>query len=40
LGSSPSIVAAKAVIRLVERSHLPARRTLDMLGIKPSTFYR
>jgi putative transposase len=28
------------IIRLVEQSHLPARRTLDMLGIKPSTFYR
>ena len=29
------------IIRLVEQSHLPARRTLTkMLGIKPSTFYR
>jgi putative transposase len=28
------------IIRLVEQSHLPARRTLEMLGIKPSTFYR
>jgi putative transposase len=28
------------IIRLVERSHLPARRTLEMLGIRPSTFYR
>ena len=28
------------IIRLVERSHLPVRRTLQMLGIKPSTFYR
>jgi putative transposase len=28
------------VIRLVEQSHLPARRTLQMLGITPSTFYR
>jgi hypothetical protein len=28
------------IIRLVEQSHLPARRTLDMLGIKPSAFYR
>jgi transposase len=27
-------------IGLVEQSHLPARRTLQMLGIKPSTFYR
>jgi hypothetical protein len=26
------------IIRLVEQSHLPARRTLKMLGIKPSTF--
>ena len=28
------------IIGLVEQSHLPARRTLRMLGIKPSTFYR
>jgi len=28
------------IIRLVEQSHLSARRTLEMLGIKPSTFYR
>ena len=28
------------IIDLVEQSHLPARRTLQMLGIKPSTFYR
>jgi transposase InsO family protein len=28
------------IIRLVERSHLPARRTLEKLGILPSTFYR
>lgn len=28
------------IIRLVEQSHLPARRTLDKLGIHPSTFYR
>ena len=28
------------IIRLVEQSHLPARRTLEMLGIQPSTFYR
>src|SRR6202158_4499091 len=28
------------IIRLVERSHLPARRTLETLGILPSTFYR
>ena len=28
------------IIRLVERSYLPARRTLQTLGILPSTFYR
>ena len=28
------------IIRLVEQSHLPARRTLEMLGIRSSTFYR
>jgi hypothetical protein len=28
------------IIHLVEQSHLPARRTLEMLGIRPSTFYR
>src|ERR1700731_1117508 len=28
------------IIGLVEQSHRPARRTLQMLGIKPSTFYR
>ena len=28
------------IIRLVEQSHLPVRRTLQMLGIHPSTFYR
>ena len=28
------------IIRLVEQSHLPVRRTLDKLGIRPSTFYR
>ncbi len=28
------------VIRLVERSHLPARQTLAMLGIPRTTFYR
>ena len=28
------------IIRLVEQSYLPARRTLEMLGIRPSTFYR
>jgi transposase-like protein len=28
------------VFRLVERSHLPARQTLDKLGIPRTTFYR
>jgi putative transposase len=28
------------VIQLVERSHLPAKQTLDMLGIPRTTFYR
>jgi putative transposase len=28
------------IIRLVERSHLPARRTLEKLGIPRTTFYR
>jgi putative transposase len=28
------------IIRLVEQSHLPARRTLDKLGVLPATFYR
>jgi len=28
------------IIRVVERSHLPARRTLDKLGIPKTTFYR
>ena len=28
------------VIRLVEQSHLPAKRTLEMLGIPKTTFYR
>jgi hypothetical protein len=26
------------IIRLVEQSRLPTRRTLQMLGIRPSTF--
>ena len=26
------------IIRLVEQSHLPARRTLEMLGMKPRRF--
>ena len=28
------------IIRLVERSHLPAKRTLDKLGTPKTTFYR
>ncbi len=28
------------IIRLVERSHLPARRTLEQLGIPRATFHR
>ena len=28
------------IIRLVERSHLPVRRTLDKLGISKTSFYR
>jgi putative transposase len=28
------------IIRTVEGSHLPAKQTLDMLGIPRTTFYR
>ena len=28
------------IIRLVERSHLPAKQTLDMLSVPRTTFYR
>jgi transposase-like protein len=28
------------IIRLVEKSHLPVRWTLDKLGIPSTTFYR
>jgi len=28
------------IIRIVEQSHLPAKRTLDQLGIVRRTFYR
>ena len=28
------------IIRLVEQSHLPARRALQQIGIPRSTFYR
>jgi transposase-like protein len=27
------------IIRLVEQSHLPVRRTLSKIGIPPTTFY-
>ena len=30
----------REIIRIVEQSHLPVRRTLEKLGILPSTFYR
>ena len=28
------------IIRLVEQSHLPVRRTLEKLGVSRATFYR
>jgi putative transposase len=28
------------IIRLIERSHLPAKQTLGMLGVPRATFYR
>jgi putative transposase len=28
------------IIRLVEQSHLPVKRTLEKLGISKATFYR
>jgi len=28
------------IIRLVEQSHLPVRRTLEKIGILPAAFYR
>ena len=28
------------IIRIVEQSHLPVRRTLEKLGIVPGSFYR
>ena len=31
---------ASRIIRLVEKSPLPVRRTLDKLGIPSTTFYR
>jgi transposase-like protein len=30
----------REIIRLVEQSHLPVRRTLKKLGILPGSFYR
>src|SRR5260370_42297072 len=30
----------REIIRLVEQPHLPARRTLEKLGIQPARFYR
>ena len=36
-----SCIREKAeIIQLVEQSHLPAKRTLDKLGIPRATFYR
>ena len=35
----PAIEKAE-IIRLVEQSHLPVRRTLEKLGIPGATFYR
>jgi hypothetical protein len=32
--------AEKLIIRLVEQSHLPLRRTLALTGIPSTTFYR
>ena len=37
---SPSCDAKLEIIRLVERSHLPAKQTLDMLSVPRTTFYR
>ena len=36
----PSPSDRAEIIRLVEESHLPARRTLELLGIARSSFYR
>jgi putative transposase len=36
----PSLSDRVEIIRLVEESHLPARRTLELLGIARSSFYR
>jgi transposase-like protein len=36
----PSPSDKAEIIRLVEESHLPTRRTLEILGIPRSSFYR
>jgi putative transposase len=36
----PSPSEKIVIIRLVEEAHLPARRTLEVLGIARSSFYR
>ena len=28
------------IIRILEQSHLPVRRTLEQIGVSPATFYR
>ena len=38
-GMKPSPSDRAEIIRLVEESHLPARRTLELLGIARSSFY-
>jgi hypothetical protein len=35
-----SCIRKAEIIELVEQSHLPAKRTLDKLGIPRATFYR
>jgi len=35
-----SCIREGEIIQLVEQSHLPAKRTLDKLGIPRATFYR
>ena len=36
----PSPSDKAEIIRIVEESHLPARRTLEILGVPRSSFYR
>ena len=36
----PSATDKVEIIRIVENSHLPARRTLEILGVPRSSFYR